>query len=143
MKTIGIRLMGAAVGFLVGCLFLLILYYLLQGLMELFDVSRARFRVPIAIFVLPLITAFIGLKAGPDLFVLVQHVLGDTGPWARLLLVGPVFWALVVIAYVFVFEPFGYRVSEDEWLFVSKIILFPTAVLWSGAWVLKRFVFQK
>ena len=60
-----------------------------------------------------------------------------------MLLVGPVFWALVVIAYVFVFEPFGYRVSEDEWLFVSKIILFPTAVLWSGAWVLKRFVFQK
>ena len=84
----------------------------------------------------------VGIKIGPDLFIITQELLGGAGPLTRLLLAGPVFWMVVVIAYVFVFEPFGYRVSEDEWLLVAKIVLFPTAVLWSGVWLFKRFIFR-
>jgi len=143
LDRLGYRLVGAAVGFLVGCLALVVLYFLLQITMEIFDVSRVRFRAPIAIFILPFITASFGFKVGPDLFLVVQATLGDAGPWTRLLLAGPIFWAVVVLAYVLIFEPFGYGISEDEWLFVAKIILFPVGVLWCGTWVFTKFVLRK
>jgi len=110
--------------------------------MDAFDVSRVRARIPIVVIVLPFITAFYGFKIGPELFSSVQGFLGDAGPLTRLILVGPVFWAAVVLAYILVFEPFGYRMHDDDWLFASKIILFPTGVLWCGAWVLKRLVLR-
>jgi len=59
------------------------------------------------------------------------------------LMIGPVFWAFVVMAYVLVFEPFGYRISEDEWLFVAKVVLFPIAVLWCGVWVVTKLILGK
>lgn len=142
LDKIAYRLIGAAVGFLLGCIVLIVLYYLLQVAMEIFDVSRVRARVPVLLFVLPLITMGMGFKVGPDLFLIVQDFLGDAGPVTRLVLAGPVFWGLVVLAYVFVFEPFGYRVSNSEWLFVAKIVLFPTAVLWSGIWVVKKVILR-
>ena len=111
--------------------------------MEVLDISRARFRAPIALFIFPLITLFIGFKIGPDLFPIVQEFLGDAGPMTRLVLIGPVFWGLVVLAYVLVFEPFGYRMYSSDWMFVAKIVLFPTAVLWSGIWIVKRFVLRR
>ncbi|KGJ04989.1 hypothetical protein IT41_08170 [Paracoccus halophilus] len=131
------------VGFLLGCLALAALYFILQFALALFDVNHVRFRAPIAVFFLPFIAAFVGLKAGPEIFLLVQDNLGRAGPWARLILIGPVFWAVVVVAYVLVFEPFGYRISEDEWLLVAKIVLFPTAVLWAGVWVVAKFIIGK
>lgn len=143
MDRLGYRLIGAAVGFLIGCLILAVLYFLLQITMEIFDVSRVRFRAPIAIFILPFIAAFYGFKVGPDLFLHVQELMGDTGPWTRLLLVGPVFWAVVALAYVFIFEPFGYSISDDEWLFVAKIVLFPIGVIWCGTWIATKFVLRK
>ena len=143
MKNFGYRFLGAALGFLLGCLALVVLYFLLQFAMELFDVSRTRFRTPIAVFILPFFSAFVGFKAGPEIFLLVQDHLGSAGPWARLILIGPVFWAVVVVAHVLVFEPFGYRISEDEWLLVAKIVLFPTAVLWAGIWVVTKFIMGK
>lgn len=143
LENFSYRLLGAVVGFLFGCLALAALYFLLQFAMELFDVSRVRFRAPIAVFILPFITAFVGFKAGPEVFLLVQDNLGSAGPWTRLILIGPVFWAVVVLAYVLVFEPFGYRISEDEWLLVAKIVLFPTAVLWAGVWVVTKFIIGK
>jgi hypothetical protein len=137
------RFIGAAVGFLIGCIVLIVLYFILQFLMEVFDVSRARFRAPIALFVFPLITLLIGFKVGPDLFLNVQKFLGDAGPMTRLVLIGPVFWGVVVLAYVLVFEPFGYRMYNSDWLFVAKIVLFPTAVLWSGIWIFKSFILRR
>ena len=139
----GHRLIGVAVGFLVGCLALAILYFLLQITMEIFDVSRVRFRAPIAIFILPFITAFFGFKVGPDLFLLVQEMPGDAGPWTRLLLAKSVFWAVVVLAYVLIFDPFGHFILDDEWLFVAKVVLFPIGVIWCGAWLFTKFVFRK
>jgi hypothetical protein len=143
LDKLAYRLAGATVGFVIGCLALLILFFIIQIVMEIFGVSRVRFRAPIAIVVLPFMAAFFGFRLGPDLFVRVQTMLGYTEPWTRFLLVGPVFWAGVVLAYVFIFNPFGYYISDDEWLLVAKIILFPTGVLWSGAWVFKKFVFRK
>ncbi len=142
MDKLGYRIIGAAAGFLLGSIALIIFYYLLQLTMEVFDVSRVRVRVPVILVFLPFITLFFGFKLGPDLFLVVRDFLGDAGPLTRLVLIGPAFWGLVVLAYVLVFEPFGYRVSEDEWLFVAKIVLFPTAVLWSGIWVVKRFILR-
>ena len=143
MAQLGYRLLGAMVGLLLGCLALATLYFILQLAMELFDVDHVRFRAPIALLFLPLIAAFIGLKAGPEIFLLVQDNLGRAGPWTRLFLIGPAFWAVVVIAYVLVFKPFGYRISEDEWLLVAKIVLFPTAVLWAGVWTVAKVIIGK
>ncbi|WP_281953627.1 hypothetical protein [Pseudophaeobacter arcticus] len=50
---------------------------------------------------------------------------------------------VVIVAYVLVFEPFGYRTPKDEGLLVAKIVLFPTAVLWAGVWVVARFIVGK
>jgi hypothetical protein len=142
LDQLGYRVMGAAVGFLVGSVVLILLYFVFHFAMEAFDVSRVRVRVPVVVIVLPFITAFFGFKIGPELFMLVQEFLGDAGPLTRLVLIGPVFWAAVVLAYVFVFEPFGYRMDDADWLFVAKIILFPTGVLWAGIWVVRKFVMR-
>ncbi|RGP37735.1 hypothetical protein [Pseudotabrizicola alkalilacus] len=142
MKSLGYRILGAAVGFLVGSVAILLLYFVFHVAMEALDVNRVRVRVPVILIVLPFVTAFYGFKIGPELFAAVQEFLGDAGPLTRLVMIGPVFWAAVVLAYVFVFEPFGYSISDDEWLLAAKIILFPTGVLWAGIWVARRFIMQ-
>lgn len=137
------RLVGAVIGLLAGILLLLIIYYLIRAGMEFFDVRRVRARVPVSLFILPLVTMIYGLRIGPDLVALIQDLLGNTGPLTRLVLIGPLFWGIVVIAYVFVFEPFGYYTRTDDWIFVAKIILFPAMVLWVGAWVVKQIILRK
>lgn len=138
MKQLGIRLLGAAFGFLIGCLLLAVLYLLLQFIMELFDLSRVRFRAPIALFFVPLATSLFGYKMGPDLLLLSGFLFGKASIIDRLLLVAPFFWAGVVLAYILVFRPFGYQTESDEWIFVAKIILFPTIVLWCGGLGLQK-----
>jgi hypothetical protein len=137
------KVMGAFVGFFAGSLVLLLLFYFIQFTMELFEIRRARIAVPVKLFVLPLITAFVGFKVGPTLSVVVQDYLGDSGPLTRFLFAAPIFWAVVVLGYVQVFEPFGRWISEDEWILVAKIILFPIGVLWAGALFFMKFVFRE
>ena len=43
-----------------------------------------------------------------------------------------VFWALVVIAFVFMFEPYGRYIDDSEWWQIIKIIIFPPAVAVAG-----------
>lgn len=137
------KIMGAFIGFLVGSLVILLLYLVIQFSMELLDIRRARIRVPIMLFILPLITAFVGFKVGPALSVGVQNYLGISGPLTRFLFAAPIFWVVVVLGYVQVFEPFGRWISEDEWILVAKIILFPIGVLWAGALFFMKFVFRE
>ena len=111
--------------------------------MELFDIRRATIRVPIVLFFLPLISAFVGFKVGPTLAIGVQNYLGISGPLTRFLFAAPIFWAVVVLGYVQVFEPFGYWISEDEWILVAKIILFPIGVLWVGTLIFMKFIFRE
>jgi hypothetical protein len=59
LDKLAYRLAGATVGFVIGCLALLILFFIIQIVMEIFGVSRVRFRAPIAIVVLPFMAAFL------------------------------------------------------------------------------------
>lgn len=43
-----------------------------------------------------------------------------------------VFWALVVLAFVFMFEPYGRYIDDSEWWQILKIIIFPPAVALVG-----------
>jgi len=137
------KIMGALVGFLLGSLVTLLLFYFIQFVMEVLDIRRATIRVPIILVVLPLIAAFVGFKVGPALSVGVQNYLGISGPLTRFLFAAPIFWAVVVLGYVQVFEPFGAWISEDEWILVAKIILFPIGVLWAGTLFFMKFVFRE
>lgn len=137
------KLLGALLGFLVGSIALVALYLLFQISMEIFDVHRARVRIPVAILVLPFLLALYGYKLGPEIIATVQEKIQVSSAMTRLLIVGPLFWAAVVLAYTFTFEPFGYSISEREWWLVGKIVLFPALVFWCGFWVFTKVVFKK
>lgn len=61
----------------------------------------------------------------------------------RVLLAGPVFWALVVLAFVFIFEPYGRYVSDIEWWQVIKIIVFPPMVSVAGYFLYVKVIKQE
>jgi hypothetical protein len=50
----------------------------------------------------------------------------------RFVIVAPFFWAICVITYIFLFEPYGYQISEREYIQTAKIIAFPSAILICG-----------
>jgi len=47
----------------------------------------------------------------------------------RIALFGSVLWVLVVLCYVFLFDPYGYMTDDDVFHMV-KVILFPPSVVW-------------
>jgi hypothetical protein len=57
---------------------------------------------------------------------------GNISPINRTLIAGSAFWASVILAFIFVFEPYGDYVSDIEWWQVVKIIIFPPVVVISG-----------
>lgn len=52
----------------------------------------------------------------------------NKSPVVRASIVGSIFWASVVLAYVFMFEPYGRRILDHEWWLTVKIIIFPPMV---------------
>ena len=143
MPRAGKQALGAVAGFILGCVVWLLIYVLMQGIMQLFGTHSMHARIPIALLLAPIFGLVIGFKAGPEIF----DTIGQTGKEAsaalRLMVLAPAFWGVVVLAYVFVFNPFGYRIDNSEWLLVAKIVLFPTAVLWGGATLLHFVVLKK
>lgn len=145
MARIGLRLIGAGAGFLAGCLVWLLLYLLFQGVMALFNQHSAHLRVPLVLVFAPILGIYVGFKIGPDIFDLICSVYRHSTPVFRLISLAPVFWAVVVLAYVLVFNPFSSEwqyIDNDDWLQVAKIVLFPTGLLWSGC-AFFRLIFHK
>lgn len=100
-------------------------------------------RIPIPVLFAPIFGLVIGFKAGPEIFDTIGQMGKEASAALRLIVLAPAFWGVVVVAYVFVFNPFGYRIEDSEWLLVAKIVLFPTAVLWGGAALLHFVVLRK
>ena len=50
----------------------------------------------------------------------------------RVFISGAVFWAAVVLAFVFMFEPYGRHIDDSELWQIIKIIIFPPAVAVAG-----------
>jgi hypothetical protein len=61
----------------------------------------------------------------------------------RTLLAGSAFWTLVVLAFVFMFEPYGRYVSDSEWWQVIKIIVFPPVVSVAGYFLYVKVIKQE
>lgn len=61
----------------------------------------------------------------------------------RVLLAGSGFWALVVLAFVFMFEPYGSYVSNSEWWQVVKIVVFPPVVMVAGYFLYSKVIKQE
>ena len=61
----------------------------------------------------------------------------------RALIAGSVFWVLIALAFVFIFEPYGNYVSERDWWQVAKIIVFPIVVVVLGYFLYFKVIQQK
>lgn len=61
----------------------------------------------------------------------------------RVLIAGSVFWALIVLVFVFMFEPYGNYISSKEWWQTAKIITFPQIVAIAGYFLFHKVVKQK
>jgi len=46
----------------------------------------------------------------------------------RVAVVGTVFWTVAVLAFIFLFKPFGRRIDDYEWWLTVKIIVFPSLI---------------
>ena len=143
MPPVVSRLVGLVLGFMLGCTLLLVLYYVFQWVMEIFDVHRVRVRIPVVLFVLPFLAGFAGFTVGPDMFARTSSFFDVSSPVERAVLFAAPFWAIMVLAFVMVFEPFGSMVNSEEWLFVAKIVLFPSFVLLVGFALTKFVVLRK
>ena len=55
----------------------------------------------------------------------------------RFLICGSVFWIFSVVAFVFVFEPFGYTINGREWEIIIKAIIVPPIIACIGAGMYK------
>ena len=136
MSTMLQRILGAITGGLLGTLVLILLFYVLQIAMELFDVGRSRVRVPVFLIVLPFLGMWYGYKLAPELianqfspFSDAKHVFSGS-MIMRLALVAPAVWLVSVVAFVFFFEPYGYRMRDDDYLHLAKVIAFPVGIFW-------------
>lgn len=38
-------------------------------------------------------------------------------------------WLLCILCYIFLFEPFGYRISKSEWLLIYKLVVLPPVLV--------------
>lgn len=59
---------------------------------------------------------------------------------ARAGVVGSVFWAFVVIAFVIIFEPYGSYVSDRKMWQIVKIVVFPPLVSVAGYFAYTKFI---
>lgn len=123
------RVVGAVVGLIAACLAMAFLYLVVVLLMDAFDVSRARVRIPIFLFFLPIGGLVVGWQAGPVLFD-DAHKLWMEQKLFRAALIVPIAWILVVLLAIVLFEPNPFdrglaRLRSSEIELLMKIILSP------------------
>lgn len=133
------RIVGAAVGFALGCLALVVVFGLIYVLMDLFDVSRARVRVPVFLVVLPIVGAIYGLKAAPTAFEAALP-LWEVSMAFRAATLLPITWIVLVLLYIYLFEPRPFRygwdlTDSDQFLALLKLALLPPALVAALFWV--------
>ena len=58
----------------------------------------------------------------------------------RAMVIGPIFWVIVVAAFVWLFSPFGEYMSDDDTMSMIKVMLFPPVVAIAGFWAYQRLV---
>ena len=138
------RVIGAIVGLLAACLAISILYLILVVLMDILDLSRARFRIPIFLFFLPIGGLIVGWQAGPVLFDDVCKLWIEQKLFRAAIIV-PIVWFLVVLLAIVLFEPGPFdrglsRMQKSEIELLVKILLSPFlfAALVGGAIYLIR-----
>ncbi|WP_456389616.1 hypothetical protein [Profundibacter sp.] len=130
MNKIPMRLAGAIIGVIAAAIAMGVIYLLLVGMMELLDVNRARFRVPVAFLFLPIIGLFTGWKVGPDL-VEAGAIYWQNSMLFRASILVPLVWIALVLFVIVLFEPrpFKYGFSDRNFIVLMKIILIPPSIL--------------
>jgi len=123
------RVIGAVVGLIAACLAMSLLYLVFLILMDVFDASRARVRIPIFLFFLPIGGLIVGWQAGPVLFD-DAHKLWMEQKLFRAALIVPIAWFLVVLLVIALFEPSPFdrglgRLQSSEIELLMKILLSP------------------
>ena len=106
---------GAATGFVLGCLALLGLYLLIEALVE-----RVRMR-PLALAALPFMCLWVGCQFGNEISDSVKRAVAGSSrdtPSDR----SSIFWMLVVAFYLLTFEPLGRRIYSDDWIFLMNSV---------------------
>lgn len=58
----------------------------------------------------------------------------------RTLIAGSIFWLLVVLTFIFIFEPYGSHISDSEMWQTIKIIIFPPVVTLIGHLIYKNII---
>lgn len=61
----------------------------------------------------------------------------------RVYMAGTGFWAIVVLTFIFTFEPYGSYVSNSEWWQIAKIIFFPPVVVSVGYFLYCKVIKQE
>jgi hypothetical protein len=64
-------------------------------------------------------------------------------PWVRLAVLVPLFWLVVVSAYVFVFSPYGEYMGDEDWDHLLKVIAFPPAVFIAALVAYRKLMVRK
>jgi hypothetical protein len=140
------HLIGLILGAALGALMVAVLWFVLQGIMYLFDVDHVRFRAPIVVFFLPLIGAFYGWKLGPLVLDSGGPIASDLkGLWggsvaARAFIAGPIAWIVLVLAFIWVFEPNPFysglsSLRGDRAALLAKLLIFPPLAVGAIYWV--------
>ena len=58
----------------------------------------------------------------------------------RALIAGTVFWGIAVLAFIFVFEPYGSRMNDREWKQALSVLIFPPAMAYVAYFIWVKFV---
>jgi hypothetical protein len=61
----------------------------------------------------------------------------------RLAVIVPLFWAIVVLTYVAVFQPFGEYMASADYATVAKVVIFPSVVFLVGLGIYRTFFAQR
>lgn len=147
-KDLGLRLAGAIVGFVLGALVLIALYFLIQLIMAAFGAHHTRFRAPVFLIFLPVIGLIFGWKAGPYAGPEIQAFIENSSTSMRAMIAASTLWIIALLSYIALFEPgsFSYglsRMSQGDMEFLIKMLLFPLAILWACYFAITKFIMRK
>lgn len=136
------KVFGFMLGFGTVAILEILVIYLIGELLN----SRIVPRGPGWIFI-PVVAGVAGWKLLRDVnftgaFGHAVHEMTTMNQLNRLLIAAYGSWALIVGGYAFFADPYGYRISVDEWVQIVKILMVPmavlTAILFLFRWALRK-----
>tara|TARA_Y100000310_G_C20229381_1_gene599494 strand:+ start:52 stop:501 length:450 start_codon:yes stop_codon:yes gene_type:complete len=142
-----IKLFGFIVGASLFILALALIFWIGYEVIDWLQPRRLRLRFPIGIILVlivgPIFSGVCGSIYAPIFFKKPDGAFWSVSPIIRALGVLPIFWCLVVLGYVFAFEPFGYSISAREWALIGKIVCFPAIVIVAGYFLFSKLIIGK